>query len=61
LGFSMSLIYKPIQILCQNYKSNQLTNLSRCQQNGLQCLPCQMRLYFLNTDKINFSLFSCKS
>jgi hypothetical protein len=38
---------------CQNYKLNQLTNLSRCQQHGLRCLPCQV-IFILIT--VNYHL-----
>jgi hypothetical protein len=36
--------------LCQNYKLSQLTNLSRCKQHGIRCLPRQMILILITTN-----------
>ena len=49
-------------LLCWSYKSNQLTNMSMCQQHGLiRCLQCQVRLYKMHC-KLNCKLHyvSCR-
>jgi hypothetical protein len=47
------LIVYSSSVRCQNYRLNQLTNLSRCQQHGLWCLPCQV-IFILIT--VNYHL-----